>query len=202
MGDHVSAPGELNEGSALVPNPDPSDEEAFPLVSWLDAGTARYLRCVVALIARTAPDALAAILFGSVARREARPLTDPDPSDVDLLVLFTPPDEAPATHANVASAGGDPATCWAPQNGSNGAEELTARQHQVLSEAVVRALEASPDAAHDVNVVGALTHFARWDPQFIEHIARDGILLWARGPLPPALAAVEARECLATTPLS
>jgi hypothetical protein len=32
---------------------------------------------------------------------------------------------------------------------------------------------------------------AHWDAVFGENDARDGLLLWARGPLPPALAAVE-----------
>lgn len=35
--------------------------------------------------------------------------------------------------------------------------------------------------------------FVGWDPSFVENIARDGILLWARGELPVVLAPVAQR---------
>lgn len=34
---------------------------------------------------------------------------------------------------------------------------------------------------------------AGWDPLFVENVARDGILLWARGPLPEPLAPIAER---------
>lgn len=34
---------------------------------------------------------------------------------------------------------------------------------------------------------------ADWDEMFVENVARDGLLLWARGPLPDVLAPVAER---------
>lgn len=141
-------------------------EELRRLIPWLDAKTDAYLRQVIALIAEECPDAFAVIAFGSVARHEERPLRDRHPSDVDLLVLFAP-DRAQT--------------------------ELTGIQHMQLSRAIVRAYEIIPDAPRDVQVTAALSHFAHWDAMFVERIARDGILLWARAPLPDALANVTER---------
>ena len=53
-----------------------------------DARTGALVRDIVATLASHYPDLLAVVLFGSVARHEERPLTDPQPSDVDLLALF------------------------------------------------------------------------------------------------------------------
>lgn len=170
------------------------EEAALPLIPWLDVATARALRQIVALVAREAPDALAAILFGSVARREERPLSDPHPSDVDLLILFAAAADAP--QAPQAS----PSLASSGQSSARGStrggvqDTLTAAHHHILSWAIVRTLSAFPDAARDINVTGALAHFAHWDPSFVERLARDGILLWARGPLPPSLAPVETRD--------
>jgi predicted nucleotidyltransferase len=151
LGDQLNSAG----NTALHPTP-----PAIPPVPWLDNDTSAYLRLIVAEIAQQRPEAVAAILFGSVARREERPLDDPHPSDVDLLILFAP---------------------------RPGQEDVTGEQHHAISWAVVHSLDAYPDPPREVQVVGALTHFARWDPMFVENVARDGLLLWARGPLPPAL---------------
>lgn len=159
MGNHLNQPDTASD-TILV------DEASLPLISWLDPDTMGYLRRVIALIAQQAPHALAAILFGSVARHEERPLTDPHPSDVDVLVLFTPVGEQ---------------------------ESLTSEQHAVLSWAVVQSFDAYPDTPREVQVLGALTHFARWDASFVENVARDGMLLWAREPLPATLHPVEER---------
>lgn len=153
IGDIVD-PWSARSDSALVEN------NPLPLITWLDSQTAGYRRQVIALVAQQAPHALAAILFGSVARHEERPLSDPHPSDVDVLVLFTLVGNQDA---------------------------LTSEQHMALSWVVVHAYEAFPDAMRDVQVLGALTHFNHWDESFVENVARDGILLWARGPLPAAL---------------
>ncbi|WIG58975.1 MAG: hypothetical protein OJF49_001722 [Ktedonobacterales bacterium] len=159
MGNHLNQPDTASD-TILV------DEASLPLISWLDPDTMAYLRRVIALIAQQAPDALAAILFGSVARHEERPLTDPHPSDVDVLVLFAPVGDQ---------------------------ESLTSEQHAMLSWAVVQAYNAYPGTPREVQVLGALTHFAHWDESLVEHVARDGILLWARRPLPTALHPVEER---------
>jgi predicted nucleotidyltransferase len=135
-------------------------EEPRHLIPWLDAQTDAYLRQVVSLIAEECPEAFAVILFGSVARHEERPLSDRHPSDVDLLVLFAPHQEQ---------------------------TELTGIQHNHLSRAIVRAYEIVPDAPRDVQVTAALSHFTHWDAMFVAQIARDGILLWARAPLPGTL---------------
>jgi predicted nucleotidyltransferase len=135
-------------------------EEPRGFIPWLDAKTDAYLRQVIALIAGECPDAFAVIAFGSVARHEERPLSDRHPSDVDLLVLFAPHQEQ---------------------------TELTGIQHRQLSRAIVRAYEIVPDAPRDVQVTAALSHFAHWDEMFVAHIIRDGILLWARAPLPDTL---------------
>ena len=48
-------------------------------------------------------------------------------------------------------------------------------------------------APRDVQPLLVERDLAGWDPLFVENVARDGILLWARGPLPVPLAAVAAR---------
>jgi hypothetical protein len=106
------------------------------------------------------------------------PLTDLHPSDVDVLVLFDHPVQIP------------------DHNRGDGAlrEGLTRRDHTLLSAAVVQALIEFPEAARDINLTGALTTFAGWDPAFVERITQDSILLWSRGPLPAVLAPMEARQ--------
>ena len=138
----------------------------------LDQETAAYIHYVTQQIAQTVPHALVAILFGSVARYSARPLTDPCPSDVDILV--------------VCSAEGDQ-------------EEVSSEQHAALSRAVVSGYEAYPITPRDVEVLGALTHFKGWDEKFVANVAREGVVLWARGPLPEALSPLSKR---APEPLS
>jgi predicted nucleotidyltransferase len=54
----------------------------------LDDTPAALLRDTVTTAVRQHPTLFAAILYGSVARHEARPLTDPTPSDVDVLLRF------------------------------------------------------------------------------------------------------------------
>jgi len=144
-----------------------TQEAAIPLVPWLDDETAGYLRRILALLAQRKPETYAAILFGSVSRHHERRLDDPHPSDVDVLVLFHPQPEQ---------------------------EDVTPEQRSAISWAMIDALQAYPNPPREVQITGALMHFVRWDPSFVENIAREGILLWARGPLPPALAAMEQRR--------
>jgi hypothetical protein len=44
-----------------------------------------------------------------------------------------------------------------------------------------------------MQVILATRDLTDWDPPFLEHVARDGVLLWARRPLPVALAPVAER---------
>ncbi len=46
----------------------------------------------------------------------------------------------------------------------------------------------------EVQTLPVVWDLADWDPTFVASVARDGILLWARGALPPALAGVAARS--------
>ncbi len=136
------------------------------LVFGLDQETAAYIHYVTQQIAQTVPHALVAILFGSVARHNARPLTDPCPSDVDVLVVCSPEGEQ---------------------------EAVTSEQHAALSRAVVSGYEAYPDAPRDVEILGALSHFKGWDEMFVANVAREGVVLWARGPLPEVLSPLSKR---------
>ena len=116
---------------------DGSDSTAeLSRVFGLDQETAAYIRYVTLQIAQTVPHALAALLFGSVARHNARPLTDPCPSDVDVLVVCSPEGDQ---------------------------EEVSSEQHAALSRAVVSGYEAYPNTLRDVEILGALTHFMGWD---------------------------------------
>ena len=49
------------------------------------------------------------------------------------------------------------------------------------------------DAPREVQTVFVGWDLADWDAAFVENVARDGILLWARAPLPPELAPVKER---------
>lgn len=75
---------------------------------WLDSQTAAEVDAIVEALARTQPDVLAVIVFGSVARHDERPLTDSEPSDLDLLVVVTPgmtEEAAVAIHDTIGMAG-------------------------------------------------------------------------------------------------
>ncbi|MGH2485858.1 MAG: hypothetical protein ACRDHE_07600, partial [Ktedonobacterales bacterium] len=88
-----------------------------------------------------------------------RPVDDEAPSDVDLLAVFDTEDER-----------------FAIVQG----KEL----FSILGEAHNRHL----DTARDVKVMFASRTLGEWDSAFVANVARDGHLLWARGPLPAALA--------------
>src|SRR5437588_10870382 len=66
----------------------PSRDEPNRLPPWLDEETSALIDEMIELLASRYPDLLAVILYGSVARHEERTLDAPDPSDVDLLVVF------------------------------------------------------------------------------------------------------------------
>lgn len=139
---------------------------SMPLVSWLDERTASLMGTVTEALACEHPAVVAVILFGSIARHDERPLDDSQPSDVDLLVL----DGAPAGTTHIAT------------------DTLLALCHTV-GEADYHFGETP----RDVQTVFANWDLADWDAAFVQNVARDGILLWARGPLPTALAPVAER---------
>lgn len=110
------------------------------------------------------PDALAVILYGSIARHDERAVTDAHPSDVDVLVVFDTDDE-----------------------------DIAIRDGKELFSILGIAYNRHLDTLRDVKVMFASRSLSEWDPMFIANIARDGVLLWARGSLPPALTAVAHR---------
>jgi predicted nucleotidyltransferase len=57
------------------------------LPPWLDRETTLLVDEIVDLLVKRHPDILAIILYGSIARHEERALHEPDPSDVDILVV-------------------------------------------------------------------------------------------------------------------
>lgn len=65
---------------------------------WLDPASAALLRDIVATLVREYTDLLAAILYGSIARHDERPLDATNPSDLDVLVIFDTDDEPVTVH--------------------------------------------------------------------------------------------------------
>lgn len=132
--------------------------------SWLDAETRALVQDTVATMATQHPELQAVVLYGSVARQNERPLTDPHPSDVDLLFIFDrDPDTQPLE--------------W--ELGIHRSEGHALRSHM--------------DAPRELQTMFAAPDLRGWDVTFIENITRDGLLLWARGSLPSLLAPVERR---------
>lgn len=139
------------------------EERALPLVPWMDSETAALIRAIVVAVARRHPDLRAAILFGSVARREMRPLDDAEPSDVDLLLVFDLEPEL---------------------------DHLPLERRIAISHTIGLAEDRHRAAPREINVFTAVRDLSDWDATFVENIARDGILLWSRGPLAGPLASL------------
>jgi predicted nucleotidyltransferase len=144
---------------AWVAGDDP-DETAIPIVTWLDARSAAQVKAIVAAVARAHPEVVAAILFGSVARHDERPLDDTLPSDVDLLLLLDP------------TRLGDGVTRYPL------VRELT------LYGTIGEAADRVPDAPREIQILLVERDLARWDETLIANVAHDGLLLWARDGLP------------------
>jgi hypothetical protein len=70
------------------------------------------------------------------------------------------------------------------------AERLSYGQLFALTKTIGDADYRHRTAPREVNTIFMNRDLARWDESFIENVARDGILLWARGPLSEALASV------------
>lgn len=131
------------------------------LIPWLDRETDVLIQDMVETLSERRPDLLAVILYGSVAHREQRPLDDEEPSDVDLLAVFDTSDELFYVHQG----------------------------REVIGNLGL-ARERHLDAPREVQVMFASRTLGEWDPAFVENVARDGLLLFARGPLPVPLGGV------------
>lgn len=131
------------------------------LIPWLDGATDALVRDLIATLAERHPDLLAIILYGSLARRDERPLSDPRPSDVDLLAVFDTDDEQVAVH-----------------------------QGGAIFHSIGLAKCRHLDASREVQVLMASRTLGEWDPTFVANVARDGRVLFARGQLPAPLAAL------------
>jgi predicted nucleotidyltransferase len=142
-----------------------------PTVPWIDPTTAESVVDVVQSLAADHPEAYAVILFGSVARREERPLDDPEPSDVDLLLLL----DVPVTSQNPRG--------WT-------------REQEVALVHTIGEADYRHRAPREIKFIFATRDLDRCDDLFVENVAHDGILLWARGPLPAPLAAIAERDPL------
>jgi len=131
-----------------------------PIPAWLDDATSALVEETLSmLIKRHANILLAVILFGSVARHEERPLDDSCPSDVDLLAIFDTTDR------------------------------LVKPYREDIFATIIDACALHLDAPREVNVLLSDRTMQTWDAMFLDNIARDGILLYARGSLPAQLAA-------------
>lgn len=141
-------------------------ETSIVPIPWVDPVTAAAVDDIGRTLVRRHPEVQAIILFGSVARHEERPLDDPTPSDVDLLLVLD-------------------ASVTIP-----GASRLTHTQELALRATIGEAdyRHRSPRA---INVLFMYGDLAGWDSLFIENVARDGIVLWARGDVPPRLTKTE-----------
>lgn len=142
--------------------------EVMP-IPWLDAETAAAVADIIRSLAEHHREVQAVILFGSVARQEERSSDDPEPSDVDLLLILDP------TARNSAAA------------------RLTHERELALARTIGEADYRHRHALRAVDAFFMHHDLAGWDATFIANVARDGVLLWARAPLPAALAAVAAR---------
>jgi predicted nucleotidyltransferase len=131
-----------------------------PIPAWLDEATSALVEETVSmLIKRHANILLAVILFGSVARHEERPPDDAYPSDVDLLAIFDTTDR------------------------------LVRPYREDIFATIIDACALHLDAPREVNVLLSDRRMQNWDSMFLDNLARDGILLYARGSLPAPLAA-------------
>jgi predicted nucleotidyltransferase len=165
---------DLSANTARPASPrDAAGTPPFPSIPWLDPASAAAVIDITRSLAAHHPEALAVILFGSVARYKERPLDDPQPSDVDLLLLL----DASALNPH--------------------ASRLTREQELALHHTIGQAdwRQRSP---REVKVLFVYRDLEHWDDQFIENVARDGILLWSRGPLPAPLAVIAERGPLAS----
>lgn len=129
------------------------------LPPWLDGETRLLVDEIVDLLVKRHSDVLAIILYGSIARHKERGLHEPDPSDVDILVVVDTED----------------------RRGIRAVEES-------LFETIGAAKMHHLQAPREVNVMFSSRTSEEWDPTFIENVKRDSIILYQRLPLPAAFA--------------
>ena len=110
------------------------------------------------MLAQRHPEVLAIILYGSVARHEERPVDEPNPIDVDLLVIL------------------------------NGNRETVRSQMLALVHTAGLAEDRHVDAPREVKVLLSSRTSQEWDPDFIANVKRDGRILYRRGELPAPFA--------------
>lgn len=162
MGTHINRANSSTSSTSSSP--------IIPSIPWLDSETAAGVTDITQSLALMHPEVVAVILFGSVARHEERPLDDPEPSDVDLLILIDP--------ALLGSA----------------AQCLTHEQELAITQTIGEADYRHRLAPREIKATFLYRDLVGWDPLFIENVARDGILLWSRGSLPAQLARVAERD--------
>ncbi|HKV84053.1 MAG TPA: nucleotidyltransferase domain-containing protein [Ktedonobacterales bacterium] len=141
-------------------------DDHIPSIPWLDVHSYKLTNAIVSSVAASHPDLMAALVYGSVARHDERPLDDASPSDVDLLLIFRLPPDAP---------------------------RIDYERRLAINHSIGRALDYCPDPPREVHVTLATERFDDWDPTFIENLAREGIVLWQRGSLPGTLANLASR---------
>jgi len=128
------------------------------LPTWLDEATYALTEETVSMLTQRYADILlAVILFGSVARHEERPLDDSSPSDVDLLAIFDTTDR------------------------------LVKPYREDIFATIIDAYARHLDAPREVNVLLSDRTMQTWDSMFLENVAHDGLLLYARDFLPARL---------------
>jgi predicted nucleotidyltransferase len=133
--------------------------KAGSIPEWLDDKTHALIEETITMLVRRYPDVLLAIiLFGSIARHDERPLDDPYASDVDMLAIFDTTDR------------------------------LVEPYHDSFFAIIIDALALHLDAPREVNVMPVSRTMENWDEMFLDNVARDGIILYQRGPLPRVLA--------------
>jgi predicted nucleotidyltransferase len=142
--------------------------ELIHRIPWLDPQTTAALTDIIQSVAREHSEVQAAILFGSIARHDERPLGSLQPSDVDLLLLI------------------DPSALGCESTRLDHGQELALTG--TIGEADYR-----HTAPRRIQVLFMYRDLAGWDPAFIDNVARDGVLLWARSALPAPLAPLAAR---------
>ena len=132
----------------------------IPVVPWLDLETTMTIQALVVRLIATHPDITAIVLFGSVARHTERPLADPSPSDVDVLVLY----EVPAI-----------SDTDEPQSGAQAND-------RALEEPINKTAQdflAGHPSPHECEVHGLPNTLHRASVLFRASIAEDGIPLWS-----------------------
>jgi hypothetical protein len=117
----------------------------------------RILRATIAAVTSRNPRLRAATDYGSAARREDRPLSDQHPSGVDLLLLFERPSDQEV--------------------------DVTYAPRLAIFDSMGPALDRCLHVPRESQVMLATDDLRDRDETLIKNVAREGLLLWARGQL-------------------